>query len=98
MSENPYQLPSAELIDKNMQPSFLDHFDRFSTGYVFGLNMVIFGVYTIYWLYSRTRKLNRMNNNRSGFHDFCWHHPGHLYGLTLNRYSELVRSFYGDQL
>jgi fumarate reductase subunit D len=58
--QNPYESPQADLSIPEEQSDRLDIFERFSTWYVFGLALVTMNLYIFYWLYSRTRTLNRL--------------------------------------
>lgn len=57
IAENPYSAPEADL-EKPQQANDLSVFTRFSTWAVVGLSIITLGFYTIYWLYTRTDKLN----------------------------------------
>ncbi len=58
---NPYTPPRAALEhEAHRPPSDIRMFPRFSAWGVFGLAMVTFGIYYTYWLYSRTKILNRL--------------------------------------
>jgi magnesium-transporting ATPase (P-type) len=59
---NPYASPSAEVIDESA--GSIDALPRFSTWYVVLLSIVTFGIYTLYWLYSRVGKLNFAIENK----------------------------------
>lgn len=62
---NPYQSPSADLIDNDLEnPIFL--FKRFTAWGVFGLGIITLGIYTIYWLCSRAGTINAMHKNQIG--------------------------------
>ena len=58
--DNPYQAPHAELLINDSGNALKDVFQRFSTWYVFILSILTLGLYVIYWMYSRTRSLNRL--------------------------------------
>ncbi len=57
--DNPYEAPSAELFNINLKNNFLKEFKFFSTWYVFILSIITLGIYPLYWLYNRTKKINR---------------------------------------
>jgi hypothetical protein len=58
--QNPYETPNADLSTADEQSERLDIFKRFSTWYVFGLGTITLGLYILYWLYTRTKILNRL--------------------------------------
>jgi uncharacterized membrane protein (DUF373 family) len=60
--QNPYESPQADLSTPEEQSDRLDIFQRFSTWYVFGLALVTMNLYIFYWLYSRTKTLNRLKD------------------------------------
>jgi uncharacterized membrane protein (DUF373 family) len=60
--QNPYESPQADLSIPEEQSDRLDIFQRFSTWYVFGLALVTMNLYIFYWLYSRTKTLNRLKD------------------------------------
>lgn len=60
--QNPYAAPSADLSTANEQSVRLDIFKRFSTWYVFGLSIITLNLYVLYWMYTRSKILNRLNN------------------------------------
>ena len=49
VAKNPYESPSAELIDKGSLGS-INQFKRFTAWGVFGLSMITLGIYPVYWL------------------------------------------------
>ncbi len=59
---NPYQTPEAELIRNDGQPDSLRSFPRFSTWFVFLLSIPTLGFYLLWWLYHRTKILNRLKD------------------------------------
>jgi len=56
---NPYAPPKANL-DAPVEATTVQAFPRFSAWGVFLLSGVTLGVYPVYWLYTRTRILNRL--------------------------------------
>jgi hypothetical protein len=58
--DNPYEAPTADLTTPDEQSKRLDIFKRFSTWYVFGLSIITLNLYILYWFYSRTKTLNRL--------------------------------------
>jgi hypothetical protein len=54
---NPYSTPNSTLTDTSGAPS-MDILPRFSAWGVFGLTVITFGFYYMYWLYTRTAKMN----------------------------------------
>lgn len=65
-TENPYKAPEAEVVNRTDQGGLSHVFERFSTWGVIGLAIVTLGLYSIYWLYSRTGQLNKHANNPIG--------------------------------
>jgi len=63
IDQNPYQTPEAELrsIGGN---SRINVFKRFSAWGVFGLSVITFGIYPIYWMYSRSMVVNENFDNK----------------------------------
>ncbi|MEJ2692411.1 MAG: DUF4234 domain-containing protein [Candidatus Thiodiazotropha sp.] len=57
---NPYNAPKADLATQDEQSDSLAIFPRFSTWFVFFLSLATLGLYILYWLYHRTRILNRL--------------------------------------
>ena len=57
---NPYDAPKADLATQDEQSDSLAIFPRFSTWFVFLLSFATLGLYILYWLYHRTRILNRL--------------------------------------
>jgi hypothetical protein len=54
---NPYKTPEAAVgVERGGQLS--DVFDRFSAWGVLGLSFITLGIYGIYWMYSRTQRIN----------------------------------------
>lgn len=61
--ENPYSAPEADLV-KPLITNDLSVFTRFSTWAVVGLSIITLSIYTIYWLYTRTEKLNSITEDK----------------------------------
>ncbi len=61
--DNPYVAPEAELEVQHAAGD-LSAFTRFSTWAVLGLSIITMGIYSIYWLYSRTQQLNKVSSDR----------------------------------
>lgn len=57
---NPYDAPKADLAVQDEQAESLAIFPRFSTWFVFLLSFATLGLYILYWLYNRSRILNRL--------------------------------------
>jgi len=59
---NPYSAPKADLAVKPSGGGIekIKHFKRFTAWGVFGLSLITYGIYTVYWLYSRTKILNEL--------------------------------------
>ena len=55
--ENAFEAPKADLSSTNTEKPILE-IERFSTWGVFFLGMFTLGIYSIYWLYSRTQTIN----------------------------------------
>ena len=62
MSENPYAAPQSQVIENDGEGS-ITHFERFSAWGVFGLSFITLGIYSIYWMYSRTKVLNEITDD-----------------------------------
>lgn len=57
-----YRTPDADLsLDTG---AGFPPFERFSAWGVFGLSVITFGIYMVYWLYSRTQVLNAFHSNK----------------------------------
>lgn len=63
VADNPYVAPEAEL-ELQHDTGDLSVFPRFTTWAVFGLTIITLGIYAMYWLYNRTRKLNSICDDR----------------------------------
>ena len=57
---NPYAPPKANVVDVPAEVATIEAFPRFSTWWVLLLAILTFGVYPLYWLYARTKILNRV--------------------------------------
>lgn len=62
-SQNPYQTPSSTLNTENADSSVTE-FKRFSAWGVFGLSLITFSLYNIYWLYSRSELANTLHEKK----------------------------------
>ena len=60
--EDPYTPPQSDLDRKKSGPDAIAEFPRFSAWAVFGLLIITLGIYSVYWLYSRTNILNRITS------------------------------------
>lgn len=60
---NPYSAPDADLAVKSSGSGIdsIKEIPRFTAWAVFGLSLITFGIYSYYWLYSRTTQLNNMS-------------------------------------
>ena len=54
---NPYSSPATELVDH--RGSGIGQFKRFSAWGVLGLTVITFGIYYMYWFFSRSNRLNQ---------------------------------------
>lgn len=62
-TNNPYLTPEANLVNEATDSSgvaAIKQFPRFTTWAVVGLAIITLGIYGYYWLYSRTKILNRL--------------------------------------
>jgi cytochrome b561 len=68
-ADNPYKTPDAEVVINNGNNNLNAVYDRFSAWGVLGLSIITFGIYVVYWLYNRTKKINARVDNpiSSGF-------------------------------
>ena len=68
---NPYSAPDADLAVETTGSGVdkVKEFPRFTTWAVVGLSIITLGIYTFYWLWSRTKILNRLlpENKISGW-------------------------------
>ena len=56
-ASNPYKAPEAA-VSEAAGEKLSDVYDRFTAWAVFGLGVITLGIYYIYWMYTRTRRLN----------------------------------------
>jgi glucan phosphoethanolaminetransferase (alkaline phosphatase superfamily) len=61
--DNPYSTPKSDVEVINTS-NIMHHFTRFSAWWVFLLTAVTFGIYTVYWLYTRTQTINSLHHRR----------------------------------
>lgn len=63
MSDNPYSAPDADLAVENSDSGVaaVKQFPRFTAWAVFGLSIITLGIYSYYWLYTRTTQLNNLS-------------------------------------
>ena len=59
---SPYATPNSDLNTVGGSDK-ISNFKRFSAWGVFGLSIITFGMYPIYWLYSRSKVLNSFSEN-----------------------------------
>ncbi|TCK04817.1 DUF4234 domain-containing protein [Marinobacterium mangrovicola] len=62
VAENPYAAPEADL-EVQQNAGDLSVFNRFSTWWVFLLSIVTIGIYPLFWIHGRTRKLNSISEH-----------------------------------
>ena len=60
---NPYATPNANLA-RDEPGRGIESFPRFSAWYVFGLIILTLSLYIAYWLFTRTRTLNKLSANK----------------------------------
>lgn len=58
-NENAFEAPQSDLSDIKVDKPILE-VERFSTWFVFLLTVVTLGFYTLYWLYTRSAKINTL--------------------------------------
>lgn len=58
--ENPYVTPQANLFEVKKSACVLTEFKKVSTWTVFFLSFITLGIYNKYWIYSRTKILNKL--------------------------------------
>lgn len=61
--DNPYSPPQSDVEVINTSNT-INNFKRFSAWWVFLLTAVTFGIYTVYWLYSRSLTINNVHHRR----------------------------------
>lgn len=86
VADNPYVAPEADLEVQHAAGD-LSVFNRFSTWGLFGLALISFGIYNIYWLYNRTQKLNSICENPIP--------KGFMNGAVITYIAFMVVSFLG---
>lgn len=58
---DPYQPPAVDVSPPDVRSAdSIKVFEKFSTWYVFGLSFITLGLYPVYWLFSRSRRLNKL--------------------------------------
>lgn len=60
---NPYSAPESDVSTVELATG-IDNFDRFSAWAVFGLSVITFGIYPIYWMYTRSQTLNSFHDKK----------------------------------
>jgi len=63
MEANPYEAPNSDLA-VTTDDQISGNFDRFSAWWVFLLTIVTFGIYPVYWIYTRGQTVNRIQDNQ----------------------------------
>lgn len=62
-TNNPYTAPDSDLNTAKSETA-ITVFERFSAWGVFGLTLITLGIYYVYWLYTRTKRLNSAVDNK----------------------------------
>ncbi len=62
-TDNAFEAPKADLSDTNNDKPILE-IERFSTWYVLLLSIITLGIYNLYWLYSRSAKINTLAQDK----------------------------------
>ena len=58
-TDNPYKTPDSDVSDiKNGEITIDNCFPKISAWMVFGLSLISIGIYPVYWLYTRSKKMN----------------------------------------
>jgi uncharacterized membrane protein len=58
---DPYQPPTVDVSPPDVRSAnTIQVFEKFSTWYVLGLTFITLGLYSVYWLFSRSRRLNKL--------------------------------------
>jgi uncharacterized membrane protein len=58
---DPYKPPVVDVSPPDVRyEDSIQVFEKFSTWYVIGLSLITLGLYPVYWLISRSRRLNRL--------------------------------------
>lgn len=63
-SSNIYKAPESELQVSQEVDGGVENFKRFTAWGVFGLSIITFGIYPLYWLYTRSNILNTFHHNK----------------------------------
>lgn len=63
--ENAFEAPKAELTNVGTDKPILE-MERFSTWAVVGLTIITFGIYYLYWMYTRMNQINGLSTNAKG--------------------------------
>lgn len=63
MEANPYEAPNSDLAVAT-DDQISSNFDRFSAWWVFLLTLVTFGIYPVYWIYTRGQTVNRAQGDQ----------------------------------
>lgn len=63
MEANPYEAPNSDLAVAT-DDQISSNFDRFSAWWVFLLTIVTFGIYPVYWVYTRAQTVNRIQDDQ----------------------------------
>lgn len=58
-----YQTPESDLSE-NLNLGAMGNFNRFTAWGVFGLAFITLGIYPAYWLYSRSKIMNKFHDNK----------------------------------
>ena len=58
MSDNPYSAPATTVDDLGESNGSIHDFPRFSAWGVFGLSVITLGIYSVYWMYTRSKIIN----------------------------------------
>ncbi len=61
---NPYSAPESDLGVANAGTGGAENFSRFSAWGVFGLSVITFGIYPVYWMISRGKIINTFHHNK----------------------------------
>ncbi|WP_052692066.1 DUF4234 domain-containing protein [Teredinibacter purpureus] len=64
-AENPYKSPEAS-VEAAAQGKLSEVFERYTAWAVFGLGIITFGLYSVYWLVSRTKQMNARSDQVIG--------------------------------
>ena len=60
LEENAFAAPQAELSNNTVKEKPILQFERISAWFVFFIGMFTFGIYNVYWLYSRSLVANNL--------------------------------------